>query len=108
MPANLTISGYPFTCVPLADINFADVAAIYVILCVAEDGSWTVLDVGQSGEVGDRLDTHDRKRCWEQCCPNRNIWVCVHPTPSTKYTRQQRMQLESDLRRQLAPKCGKR
>lgn len=108
MATNVTIGGYPFVCVPLTEADFSDVAAIYVILCVAQGGSWTVLDVGQSGQVGNRIDDHDRKDCWDRNCSNKNIWVCVYRTPSTQYTKQQREQLESALRAQLNPKCGKR
>jgi len=108
MATDVTIEGYPFICVPLAEADFADVAAIYVILCVAQDGNWTVLDVGQSGQVGSRIDDHDRKDCWDRNCPSKNIWVCVYRMPNTQYTRQQREQLEAALRLKLNPKCGKR
>lgn len=108
MATNRTICGYPFACVPLAQADFSDVAAIYVILCVDQGGAPTVLDVGQSGQVGSRIDDHDRKACWVRNCPNGNIWVCIHRTPSSQYTKQQREQIESTLRAQLNPKCGKR
>jgi len=108
MATNITIGRYPFICVPLAQADFADVAAIYAIICVAQDGSWTTLDVGQSGQVGSRIDDHDRRSCWERKCLNRNIWVCVYRMPSAQYTKQEREQLESALRTQLNPKCGKR
>ncbi|MDQ7788455.1 MAG: hypothetical protein RDU41_00190 [Clostridia bacterium] len=108
MDTDVTIGGYPFVCVPLAQADFSDVAAIYVILCVAQDRSWTVLDVGQSGQVGSRIDDHDRRGCWERNCPNRNIWVCAHRMPSAQHTKQKREQLESALRAKLNPKCGKR
>ncbi|MBT9156853.1 MAG: hypothetical protein DDT37_01844 [Firmicutes bacterium] len=88
MATNVPIGGYPFVCVSLTQADFLDVTAIYVILCVAQDGSWTVLDVGQSGQVGSRIDEHDRKGCWERNCPNKNIWMCVYRMPSTQYTKQ--------------------
>jgi len=70
MSTNVTIREYLFVCVPSAQADFSGMAAIYVILCVAQDGSWTVLDVGQSGQVGTRIDDHDRRVCWERNCPN--------------------------------------
>jgi len=108
MATQVTIGGRSFSCVRLSETNFKDVAAIYVILCVAKDGSWTVLDVGQSGEVGSRIDTHDRQECWRNNCSNNNIWVCVYPMPSSQYTKQDREQFESSLRTQYSPACGKR
>ena len=106
--ANVTIGGLPFVCVRLANADFADVAAIYVILCVAQDGNWTVLDVGQSGELGTRIDSHDSQGCWSRNCPSGNIWVCVYHMPSNKYTKEDRMKLEKTLRDQYNPSCGKR
>lgn len=108
MPTNVTLGGHPFVCVPSAQADFSDVAAIYVILCVAQDGTWTVLDVGQSGQVGSNIDDHDRKGCWKRHCPNRKVWVCVHRMPRSQYTKQQREQFESAFRTRLNPTCGKR
>jgi len=52
MVTNLTIGRYPFVCVLLPEADFSDVAAVYVISCVASDGGSTVLDVGQTTELG--------------------------------------------------------
>jgi hypothetical protein len=68
MATNVTIGGRTFACVRLSEADFTDVAAVYVILCVGQDGNWTVLDVGQSGQVGSRIDDHDRKACWTRNC----------------------------------------
>jgi hypothetical protein len=107
-PTNVTIGGYPFVCVPLSGADFSDVAAVYVVLCVASGGSWTVLDVGQTGQLGSRIDSHDRRSCWTRNCGSGNIWVCVYRMPSSQYTEQQRLQVESLLRRQYNPPCGVR
>lgn len=107
--ANVTIGGYPFVCVSLANADFKDVAVIYVILCVDKDGSWKVLAVGQTGELGDRIDSHDRKTCWQNNCSNKNIWVCVYRMPSDKYTKQDRLKVEKHIRDTYGPlPCGKR
>ena len=104
---NINIQGRPFVCVRLADANFTDVAAIYVILFVELNGKWTVLDVGQSGELGTRIDSHDRRDCWSQNCPSRNIWVCIYRMPSNQYTKEDRLKVEKALRDQYKPSCGK-
>ena len=103
---NLTIGGYPFVCVPLSNADFTNSAAIYVIICVAQAGTWTALDVGQSGELGSRIDSHDRKDCWSRQC--QNIWVCVYRMPSHEYTREDRLRVERLLREELRPLCGSR
>ena len=108
MATKLMIGGKPFVCVRLSEADFTDVAAVYVILCVEQNGSWTVLDVGQSGQVGSRIDDHDRKECWDRKCPSKNIWVCVYRMPSSQFTREDREQFEAQLRKQYNPLCGKR
>jgi hypothetical protein len=106
--SNVTIGGLPFVCVPWSEADFTDFAAIYVIICVVQGGSWTVLDVGQSGQVGSRIDTHDREGCWKRNCTNGNIWVCVYPMPSSRFSKQDREKVEADLRTRYGPPCGKR
>lgn len=107
-PVTLDIGDREFRCVPLTEADFIDQAAIYVILCVGEKGKWRVLDVGQSGELGTRIESHDRRDCWEEECATGNIWVCVYPMPSKRYSKQDRLNLEAALRRQYDPPCGKR
>jgi len=107
-PVTVNIGGYPFQCVRLAEADFRDVAGVYVILCVAQGGSWTVLDVGQSGELETRFDSHPRKPCWETNCPSKNIWVCVYPMPSDAFTKEQRLDREVSLRNQYKPPRGER
>jgi len=104
----LTIGGKSFKCSTLSDADFKDIAAIYVIICVDKDGKWEVLDVGQSGELGERIDNHDRKDCWIKNCPNKNVWVCIYPMPTAKYSKQDRLDFENKLRNQFNPPCGKR
>ena len=107
-PILVTIGNLAFQCVRLSEADFKDIAAIYVIICVDKDGIWKVLDVGQTGELGERIDNHDRKKCWKDNCPNKNIWVCIYKMPSDKYTKQDRLDLEKKLRDQYNPPCGKR
>ena len=103
---SLTIGGVTFACLPISQADFRDVAAVYVVICVREDRSWTVVDVGQSGEVGTRIDSHDRQGCWARNCPGGNLWVCVYPMPSAQYSKQNRLDFEAGLRRQYDPRCG--
>lgn len=42
-------------------------AGVYVIWCDLGN-PWTILDVGQSGNVLDRINNHERKDCWFQNC----------------------------------------
>ena len=104
---SLIIGDVSFSCVPLGQADLRNVAAVYVVICVREDRSWTALDVGQSGEVGTRIDSHDRRDCWTKNCPTGNIWVCVYQMPADRYTKEQRLEFETKLRRLYDPTCGK-
>jgi hypothetical protein len=108
MATNLTIGGTTFVCAMLSEADFTDVAAVYAILCVAQDGTWIVLDVGQSGQTGSRIYDHDRKACWARNCANNNVWVCIFRMPSSRYTREDREKFEAELRTQYRPPCGRR
>ena len=104
----VTIGGHPFACYRLSEAGFINIAAIYVILCVSQGGSWKVLDVGQSGELGERIDNHPRKDCWIENCLTKNVWVCVYAMPSNQYSKEDRLKLEATLRQQYNPPCGER
>ena len=108
MGTEVTIGGLSFRCVKLIEANFDDRAAVYVVLCVDGNGKWKVLDVGQSGSVGSRIDSHDRRDCWETRCTSGTLWVCIYPMPSSAYSEQDRLKVENGLRQHYKPPCGER
>ena len=67
--------------------------------------SWSVVDIGQSGDVNDRVGNHDRSECWRRQ-GYRELQVAVLYTPG--WTETQRVALEQELRRQYSPSCGVR
>lgn len=106
----MKISGYEFegpysietTVIP------ADRAAVYVIICRASDGKDYVIDVGESGEVGVRIADHDRRPCWKGNCDG-SLSVYLRYMPSAAgYTAADRRKVESEIRNQYTPPCGKR
>lgn len=68
------IAGQAFKCSPLSAVDFKDAEALYVVICVAPGGSWTVLDIGEGAELSPRKDQ------WIPACDNQNVWVCVYPS----------------------------
>jgi len=78
-----------------------DRAAVYVIL----DAQNHVIDVGQSGEAGTRLLNHDRKLCWDRHDGKRFVlkWM-----PTTSYSIEDRIELETSIRLKYNPLCGKK
>lgn len=80
-------------------------AGIYVITDARSDGKVYLLDVGESGDVRDRIDNHDRRPCWSR---NRqgSLGVAVLYTPG--WSDLQRRLLEARIRDQYQPPCGER
>ena len=79
-------------------------AGVYVIWC--KDGDkWTVLDVGESDNVRDRVSDHDRADCWEQNCTG-TIYYAATYTPDLN--EDERRVIEQEIRDSEDPPCGER
>jgi len=97
----MIISGYSFEGPYVVGKRVIDRAAIYVIL----DSNNAIIDVGQSGQTGTRLLTHERKHCWDRYGGK---WFAIKRMPSDQYSREDREKLESEIRNQENPPCGER
>jgi hypothetical protein len=107
-PITVPIDGLSLKCVPLDEADFKDFAAIYVIICIdLNTGKYKTLDVGQSGQLGTRINNHDREECWKKRCAG-DIWVCIYPMPTANFSVEQRLEKEQSLRQRLNPPCGVR
>ncbi|MHA1828361.1 MAG: hypothetical protein ACTSX6_06905 [Candidatus Heimdallarchaeaceae archaeon] len=82
-------------------------AGVYAILCKKSDGKYYVMDVGESGQSGIRIGNHDRKPCWEKKCDG-TLSVYIRYMPTKEYTPEDRRKLESKIRKQYDPPCGKK
>jgi hypothetical protein len=89
-------------------------AGIYMVIAGSKlsngsfsTSSYEVLDIGQSGESGVRLDTHDRRDCWYNRKPaNKTILFKFAAMPSDSYDETDRRILECCLRAHTKPPCG--
>lgn len=78
-------------------------SGVYAILGRAAAGSnWIVVDVGESGDVKSRVETHDRKPQW-QGAGHAALGVAAYYCDVAT-----RMQVEQALRKQYNPACGDR
>lgn len=82
--------------------NLENRSGIYVIWCKSGD-SWSVIDVGESHEVKDRVLNHDRKDCWERQCKS-IIYYSVIYTPNLQQAG--RKEIEQKIRNLTNPPCG--
>lgn len=84
--------------------SLLDASGIYAIL--THNGSqYVVLDIGESATVKSRIESHDRKACWEQNAKS-GLYVAVHHTPNKQQAG--RKEIEQALRAQYTPTCGDR
>ena len=81
---------------------------VYVIWCRSSSTSsrdtLTLIDVGQSDNVRDRVMSHDRKDCWSKHCHQESLKVAAIYIKDE----QQRLNLEKQIREQYQPPCGER
>ena len=81
-----------------------DRSGVYAILCRRAD-SYYVVDVGESAQVKTRIETHDRKDCWQRNCKG-TLMAAVYYTPRLQQAG--RMQIEQEIRQQYQLPCGER
>jgi hypothetical protein len=79
-------------------------SGVYVIWC--KNGEvWTVLDVGESADVKERVKNHDRSDCWARNCRG-TIYYSATYTPSAQQPG--RLAIEQHVRAVARPPCGER
>ena len=98
--------GYTFEGAFTAPSNLEARSGVYVIWCKKADGSWIVLDVGESHDVRARVLSHDRKDCWNDECTGGTIYYSATYTPNLQQAG--RIQVEQAIRQQANPRCGDR
>lgn len=77
-------------------------SGVYVILGGSGDGLWNIVDIGESGNVRERLDNHDRADQWRRQ-GHRVLAAAVIYVHEAD-----RMVIERELRVQHNPPCGDR
>lgn len=94
---------YEFDVYKLNTLFKDDYAAVYCITKREQNKpgshSHTMIYVGETGELGNRLDNHHKQRCFEQ--HNANC-VCVLGEPNE----QTRLKIEADLIANYDPDCN--
>jgi len=79
-------------------------SGVYVIWCKSGE-NWTVLDVGESGDVKNRVLNHDRKPDWERTCRGT---IYYSATYTSNLQQSGRIDIEKSIRSQANPPCGER
>ena len=98
------ICGYTFAGPFGATAGLMNAPGVYVILDNrADSASYGVLDVGESGDVRDRIENHDRKACWMTNASGVAV-VAVRYMPYS--TADERRDIEHRIRMTYSPRCG--
>lgn len=65
-------------------------------------GSPTLLDIGESGDVYNRIKNHDRESCWHLNLYGDLEYYVLYTDENSRYS------IEQELRKKLNPPCGER
>ena len=93
----ITICGYTFKGPFSSADSLLPQSGVYAILATDK----TVIDVGESGDVRDRVKNHNRKNCW------RNNKRASSPFVAYYTNKAERMKIEKLIRSRRNPPCGK-
>ncbi|MEO1328744.1 MAG: hypothetical protein AAFW46_03705 [Pseudomonadota bacterium] len=76
-------------------------SGVYVILGKPQaTANWNVVDVGESGDVKDRVAKHDREPCWRGLGHSELAVAAIYAD------QRNRMLIERELRTKYNPPCG--
>lgn len=88
---------------PWDDTNqLEDRSGVYFISCF-KNNKHVPIDVGESKHVKTRIETHERKECWDKECQE-TLLVSVHYTPNKQQAT--RVEFEQDIRSYYFFLCG--
>ncbi len=103
----MQIAGYEFDGPwQLSRFDTLDRAAVYVILCPSGDSKYTIVYVGETGQVNTRLSAHERAACWSRNCTS-ELYVAVKWTPTSQYDTEDRRNIEKQIRLKYDPTCNR-
>lgn len=97
-----------FNIVPINQLVTVPRAAIYTVWTyIPSTGQYPLLYVGQTGNIGERLDTnHHKYPCWINDAINNELYVGYWMVPSDQYSVDQRLTLENALIEAHKPTCN--
>lgn len=75
-------------------------SGVYVIFSKSGGNSWSVVDIGESQSVRERVANHDRQPCWQRHGHRELAAAALY------VDERQRMAIEKELRIHYNPPCG--
>lgn len=102
---SITISGYTFEGPFKTTTSLQNRSGVYAILDYRSNGQYYVTDVGESANVRDRVENHDRAACWKRHTQG-TLYYAAYYTPSLQQPG--RREVEQKIRTEYNPPCGVR
>jgi len=99
----ITVGGYPFQG-PFNDTKYLENRPGLYAIHVQQDEDYTLLDVGESAAVQDRVRDHERKSCWMEHTHGGLIVFSVFYTPDL--AEESRAAMSRLIRETTQPACG--
>ena len=101
---SINIGSYPFEGPYGNPANLANKSGVYAVLTRATaNDNYSVLDIGESGMVRDRLSNHDRQTSWGRLRKPAGLAFAAYYCDEAM-----RMAIERMLRDKYNPPCGER
>src|SRR5437762_2428809 len=101
----LDIGEYPFVFVPLAQARPSTGAGLYAVICVRNDQTRTIIDVGQTSRLGQQSASLIPQECWTRNCADGELWI-GHHWPDTTSGLVDLAAMETQIRASVKPPCG--
>ncbi len=100
---SITIGNYSFEGPFNGTASLKNQSGVYAILGRnGQVNNWTIVDIGESGDVRDRVENHDREDCWRRQ-RHATLGYAAHYCSASSRTK-----IESELRARYNPPCGER
>ena len=100
----IEIAGYKFAGAYSSTSSLENRSGVYAVLTPTDAMRYKVIDVGESATVKNRIETHDRKPCWQRNANNGGFFYAVHYTPRLQQAG--RRLIEQEIRKKYRPSCG--
>ena len=97
---SINLAGYIFEGPYDSTVSLKNQGGTYVIL-TKTPGVNTILDVGESHEVKNRVENHDRSSCWSKNSGGKDIQYAVRYASESE-----RRNVEQAVRQRYRPPCG--
>lgn len=99
----IKIAGYKFNGPYTSAKKIENKAGIYIVH-LDKKNNYDVLDIGESAMLKDRMEHHERMKCWIKHALGKEIAISVYYTKH--WSQGGRMKFVQKLRQKIKPPCG--